>query len=198
MVEKIQIGEVWVEDMDGHRINTEYFAFRDKEAFKERVAEFVRRQYNDEGVEEFIREDVMPTIENAFAGLDYINPSYNGEEFVGFRVHNIPTNVVEEAVWDRIRDIWDRIQAIEVSPEAEYELLQNAGYITASDGGEYAIKIEPAVTDKGFVNIVTENGDEVDVEDFKDDYTYDPFGLLRWLGDIYKTVKMAIGGEKDE
>lgn len=195
MVEKIQIGEVWVEDMDGHRINTEYFAFRDKEAFKERVAEFVRRQYNDEGVEEFIREELMPTIDNAFAGLDYINPSYNGEEFVGFRVHNIPANVVEEAVWDRIRDIWDRIQAIEVPPEAEYELLQNAGYITASDGGEYAIKIEPAVTDEGFVNIVTENGDEVDVEDFKDDYTYDPFGLLRWLGDIYKTVKNTIRGE---
>ena len=202
----IKIGEIKIIGQeDGEVYKRVYFPARTLDEYKKKAKEVVAEFFkgaNKEDVENFIEKHVYPAIEQAWVGEEYIAPMWEDDYYIKFELHEIPSEVVEQATWDAIRSVWNKITAVNVPDDKREKvsdaLLHYAGYIAPSDGSEYALRVYPDVDDEGQIILTDENGDSIDLYSLQDDLIYDPFGLLRWLKDVYETTTKVIGGDRDE
>jgi len=98
---KIKVGEIQIRGFEDEEVYArEYFPARTLKEFKEHARRVVEKFFKDadaEDVRDFVEKEVFPAIEVAWAGEHYIAPQ-RGEYYVTFALHEIPSEVVEEAM----------------------------------------------------------------------------------------------------
>lgn len=196
--ELVKIGEIRIigqEDEEVHKRT--YFPARTLDDYKKHAKEVLEEFFkgaNKKDVEDFIEKQVFPAIEKAWVGEEYIEPMWENTYYIKFELHEIPSNVVEKATWDAIRNLWNKIAMIKV-PKNKIEdvgdaLDDEAGHISVASGEDYALRVYADVNEEGGVVLRGENGDTVYIDDLcEHDYIYDPFWLLYWLEVVKDTVE---------